>query len=38
VSGDGAPSIPDALDRFEHFGRAGRDVWEEIQLSAEERE
>jgi len=38
VSDDGAPSIPDALDRFERFRRAGREVWEEIQLSAEERE
>ena len=38
VNDDGAPSIPDALDRFEHFGRAGQKAWDEMQLPAEERE
>ena len=31
VNDDGTPSIPDALERFERFSRAGREAWEKVQ-------
>ena len=35
VNADGLPSIPDALERFERFSRAGREVWEKVEQSSE---